>query len=123
MATQKTRSSRSSRSSGGKRGSARKTTATSAAKKTTTARLSASAAMNRVSAKDATTAVLKAAEGPLSVAEIAEKVLATDGVKLDGKTPAATIAAILSVENKKPEGLFVRVEKGKYALRETTPAE
>jgi hypothetical protein len=119
MATQKTRT----RSSGGaKRSSARKTTTS---RKTTTARRSgevAAAAMNRVSAKDATTAVLKAAEGPMSVAEIAEKVLATDGVRLAGKTPAATIAAILSVENKKADGLFVRVEKGKYALRETATA-
>ena len=51
-------------------------------------------------------------------AEIARRVLEVKGVRLAGKTPEATVAAMLAVENKKPDGLFVRVAPGTYALRE-----
>ena len=39
-------------------------------------------------------------------------------MRLAGKTPVATIAAMLAVENRKPDGLFVRVAPGTYTLRE-----
>lgn len=79
---------------------------------------SRTASMERVSAKDAVHDVLKVAGKPLATPEIVTAVLATEGVALKGKTPAATIAAVLSVENGKADGLFVRVEKGTYDLRE-----
>jgi len=43
-----------------------------------------------------------------------------NGVRLAGKTPGATIAAMLAVENQKPDGLFVRTAPGTYTLRERT---
>jgi hypothetical protein len=45
-------------------------------------------------------------------------VLATPGVRLKGATPAATIQAMLAVENKKG-GIFERVEPGVYRLRKS----
>ncbi len=93
-----------------RRRSARKTGP--AAKKTGTATTAATG----VSAKQAIVKVLKR-ESPLATKVIVERVLATRGVKLKGATPAATIAAILSTENKKADGLFVRTDPGMYALR------
>jgi hypothetical protein len=69
-------------------------------------------------AKQAAVEVLGRAGEPLKSAEIAGRVLEVRGVSLAGKTPAATVAAMLAVENKKADGLFVRVAPGTYALRE-----
>jgi hypothetical protein len=88
---------------------------TSSAKATTSAD-----APKRVSAKDAISRVLKKAGEPLKTKDIVERVLATKGVALNGATPAATIAAILSTENKKPDGLVERTEPGTYKLRAKT---
>ena len=49
-------------------------------------------------------------------AEIARRVLDVKGLRLAGKTPAATVAAMLAVENKRPDGLFVRAAPGTYRL-------
>lgn len=73
-------------------------------------------AAKRVTAKSAAVDVLRRAHGPLHQTEIASRVLATTGVKLKGKTPAATIASMLSTENSKPDGLFKRVDKATYEL-------
>ena len=56
--------------------------------------------------------MLRRAGEPLKAAEIARRVMEVKGVKLAGKTPAATVAAMLAVESKKPDGLFVRVAPG-----------
>jgi hypothetical protein len=77
--------------------------------------------VKRVSAKQAAAAVLKRAGEPLKADEIARRVLKMKGVSLQGKTPEATIAAMLSVENKKPDGMFVRTDKATYRLREQAP--
>ena len=69
-------------------------------------------------AKQAAVEVLEHAAEPLKTDEIARRVLEVKGVRLAGKTPGATIAAMLAVENKRPDGLFVRVAPGTYALRE-----
>ena len=71
-------------------------------------------------ARQAAVEVLRRAGEPLKSAEIARRVLEMKGVRLAGKTPAATVAALLAVENKKADGLFVRVAPGLYALREGT---
>ena len=73
-------------------------------------------------AKQATVEVLRRAGEPLKTAEIAKRLLEVKGVSLAGKTPAATIAAMLAVENKKPDGLFVRTAPGMYTLRERSEA-
>jgi HB1/ASXL restriction endonuclease-like protein with HTH domain len=72
----------------------------------------------KVPAKQAAVDVLKKNGGPLHVDELVKRVLDTKGVKLGGKTPGATIAAMLAVENKKADGLFVRTDKATYDLRE-----
>lgn len=69
-------------------------------------------------AKQATVEVLRRAGEPLKAAEIARRVVEAKDVRLAGKTPAATVAAMLAVENGKPDGLFVRVAPGTYGLRE-----
>jgi hypothetical protein len=69
-------------------------------------------------AKQAAVEVLRVAGEPLTSAEVARHVLEMNGVRLAGKTPEATVAAMLAVENKKPDGLFVRVAPGTCTLRD-----
>ena len=71
-------------------------------------------------AKQAAVEVLGRAGEPLKSDEIARRVLEMKGVKLAGKTPAASVAAMLAVENKKSGGLLVRTAPGTYTLREGT---
>ena len=66
---------------------------------------------------------LSEAGEPLKAGEIGRRVLEVEGVKLAGKTPLATIAAILATENKKPDGLFIRTTPGTYGLREQPAAQ
>jgi hypothetical protein len=77
-----------------------------------------SAAGKAISARQAAVLVLREAGEPLKSAEVARRVLAVSGVRLAGRTPEATVAAKLAVENKRPDGLFVRVAPGTYGLRE-----
>lgn len=71
----------------------------------------------KMTAKQAAYDVLRRAGEPLQAGEIGRRVLQVKGVELKGKTPLATIAAILAVENKKPDGLFVRTAPGTYTVR------
>jgi hypothetical protein len=68
----------------------------------------------RTPARQAAVEVLRCAGESLKTAEIARRVLEVKGVSLGGRTPAATVAAMLAVENGKPDGLFVRVATGTY---------
>jgi DNA-binding transcriptional regulator YiaG len=61
--------------------------------------------------------VLRGSRKGKTTKKIVAEVLATDGVVLRGKTPAATIAAILAVEAAKVDGLFERVAPGTFRLR------
>lgn len=70
-----------------------------------------------ISAREAAIRVLKAAGGPLDMKDIVERVLKTKGVKLTGKTPAATIAAIVSSHAKKGK-TFKKVGRARYDLLE-----
>jgi hypothetical protein len=77
-------------------------------------------AAKRVSAKQVAIDVLRAAGEPLKAKEIATRVIASGRCEgLKGKTPEATISAMLAVGSK-PGGPFKRVEKGTYALAEET---
>lgn len=69
------------------------------------------------SARTAAAEVLRRAKHPLKTKEITERVLRRSDVALGGATPEATMAAILSVENLKRNGMFKRVAPGTYALR------
>ena len=78
-------------------------------------------------AKQVAIDILRHADKPLHAKEIATRVLASGRCAgLKGKTPEATIAAMLAVGSK-PGGPFSRVGKGTYTLAEmaaaATPAE
>ena len=79
-------------------------------------------AAKRVSAKQVAIDVLRAADEPLKAKEIAKRVIESGRCSgLKGKTPEATISAMLAVGSK-PGGPFKRVDKGTYTLAATTSA-
>jgi restriction system protein len=79
--------------------------------------------MRGESAKQVTIDVLRAAGEPLHTKEVAKRVIESGRCsRLKGKTPEATIAAILVV-GAKPGGPFKRVEKGTYTIAELAPTE
>jgi HB1, ASXL, restriction endonuclease HTH domain len=77
-------------------------------------------------AKQVAIDVLRKAGEPLHAKEIAKRVLASGRCAgLKGKTPEATISAMLAVGSK-PGGPFTRVDKGTYTVTDTagtTPAK
>ena len=76
-------------------------------------------------AKQVAIDVLRKAGEPLHAKEIAKRVLASGRcARLKGKTPEATISAMLAVGSK-PGGPFKRVGKGTYTLADppATPTE
>jgi HB1, ASXL, restriction endonuclease HTH domain len=76
----------------------------------------------RVSAKQVAIDVLRAADEPLKAKEVAKRVIDSGRCSgLKGKTPEATISAMLAVGSKLG-GPFKRVDKGTYTLAETTSA-
>lgn len=70
-----------------------------------------------VTGKEALVRVLRQAGEPLKTKALVERALKVKGLGLAGKTPDQSLAAVLAVENKKPDGLFVRTAPGTYALR------
>ncbi len=73
-------------------------------------------------AKQVAIDVLRKADEPLHAKEIAKRVLASGRcTSLNGKTPEATISAMLAVGSK-PGGPFKRVDKGTYTLAEAPTA-
>jgi hypothetical protein len=71
------------------------------------------------SAKQVAIDVLRKAGQPLRASEIAKRVLASRRCAgLKGKTPEATISAMLAVGSK-PGGPFARVDKGTYTLADS----
>ena len=76
-------------------------------------------ATKQTSAKQVAVDVLRKAGEPLHAKEIAKRVLASGRCAgLKGKTPEATISAMLAVGSK-PGGPFTRVDKGTYTLADT----
>jgi hypothetical protein len=76
------------------------------------------------SAKQVAIDVLRAAAGPLKAKEVAKRVIDSGHCSgLKGKTPEATISAMLAVGST-PGGPFKRVDKGTYTLADasTPPA-
>lgn len=68
--------------------------------------------------KQAAADILRREGRELSVAEIADRMLQIENLRLTGKTPKATISAQLYVEAKKPDGIFELVRRGTFRLRE-----
>ena len=80
------------------------------------------AASKGESAKQVATDILRKAGEPLPAKEVAKRVLASGRCAgLKGKTPEATISAMLAVGSK-PGGPFARVDKGTYTLADTRSA-
>jgi len=72
------------------------------------------------SAKQVAIDVLRTAGQPLQAREIAKRVISSGRCAgLKGKTPEATISAMLAVGSK-PGGPFARVDKGTYTLADST---
>jgi hypothetical protein len=72
------------------------------------------------SAKQVAIDVLRAAAGPLKAKEVAKRVIDSGRCAgLKGKTPEATISAMLAVGSK-PGGPFKRVDKGTYTLADAS---
>jgi hypothetical protein len=81
-----------------------------------------SASKKDASAKQVAIDVLRHAREPLRASEIAKRVLASGRCAgLKGKTPEATISAMLAVGSK-PGGPFKRVDKGTYSLADAPTA-
>jgi hypothetical protein len=77
------------------------------------------ATTKRASAREVAINVLRTAGEPFLASEIAKRVLASGRCAgLKGKTPEATISAMLAVGSK-PGGPFTRVDKGTYTLADT----
>jgi HB1, ASXL, restriction endonuclease HTH domain len=73
-------------------------------------------------AKQVAIDILRKADQPLHAKEVAKRVLASGRCAgLKGKTPEATISAMLAVGSK-PGGPFTRVDKGTYTLADTGSA-
>jgi HB1/ASXL restriction endonuclease-like protein with HTH domain len=71
------------------------------------------------SAKQVAIDVLRAADGPLKAKEVAKRVIDSGRCSgLKGKTPEATISAMLAVGSKSG-GPFKRVGKGTYTLADS----
>lgn len=68
----------------------------------------------RVSAKEAAIEILGKQEKPMPVNDLAEQIMATPGVKLEGKTPKATIRKTLDRSDD-----FERTAPGMYRLGAT----
>lgn len=74
--------------------------------------------------KPKTLSAIKAAEEilrkegkPLHVKELTQRILAMPNTKLGGKTPDATVGAILAVDSKKTGSIFRRTKPGTYTIR------
>lgn len=72
---------------------------------------------------DAAEAILKATGQPLHYQEITQKAIDQELIQTQGKTPAATVNAVISVDIKKKgeASRFVRVKPGVFGLREFIP--
>ena len=73
-------------------------------------------------AKQVAIDLLREAGEPLHAKEIAKRVIESGRTRLKGKTPEATISAMLAVGSK-PGGPFKRVGKGTYAVADEAPSQ
>ena len=64
--------------------------------------------------KQAIKAAMKGKRKPMTVAEIAEAAIPLSNLR--GATPKQVIYSVLYSENKRPDGLVVRVEAGTFQL-------
>lgn len=70
---------------------------------------------DKLTTREAIAAVLAGSRKPMTVTQIADAAIPMTALK--GATPKQTVYSILYGENKKPDGAFVRVNKGTFKLR------
>ncbi len=71
----------------------------------------------KVSARETAIAIIRRSRKPVEVKTVIAKTLATPGVNLGGKTPEATVAAMIYVEAAKEDGQIVKVGRGLVEAR------
>jgi HB1, ASXL, restriction endonuclease HTH domain len=64
------------------------------------------------STREVAIGIIHRARGPIEVSKVVKKVLATEGVELKGKTPEATVSAMIYTEAKKEDGAIRKVGRG-----------
>ena len=72
---------------------------------------------NTMSMKDAAEKILQDAGGPLKADVITQRALDEGLIATKGKTPKATMQAVLSTETAKGSERFVRTKPGTYGLK------
>jgi hypothetical protein len=77
-------------------------------------------APTKLTAKQAIQKVLEDTRKPMDVPEIIAA--AVPLTSLSGKTPGQTIYSVLYAENRKKDGAFKRVGRGRFALRKGKPS-
>jgi hypothetical protein len=70
---------------------------------------------SKLSTKAAITQVLSGSKKLMTVTQIADAAIPLTA--LAGKTPKQTVYSILYAENKKPDGLWQRTDRGTFTLR------
>lgn len=72
---------------------------------------------NKLSFKKAAKKILEELQEPLTAKEITNLSFEKEIIETEGKTPAATMAAILYTDLKKKDSIFKKVGRGKFALK------
>lgn len=106
-----------------RKASTRKTTRKATTRKATggrktTARKTTTSSVKKISSLAAAETVLKRAGGPLHVNEITKRILAMPNTGLKGKTPTASVGAMLAVNSKKRGSIFKRTAPSTYTVKE-----
>ena len=71
----------------------------------------------KVSARETAIAIIKRSRKPIAVKTVVAKVLTTPGIELKGKTPEATISAMIYTEAKKEDGAIRKAGRGLVEAR------
>lgn len=66
--------------------------------------------------KEAALKILSTVSGPVEASEITRLALQQNLLATSGKTPENTMAAMLYMEAKRPNGLFLQAEVGAYHI-------
>jgi hypothetical protein len=75
------------------------------------------AAPKPVTGREALKRVLEKNDAPMKTADLMKAAIKVRGIRLKGRTPEQTLAAILAVDAKQSEGDFVRTAPGTYGRR------
>lgn len=71
----------------------------------------------KLSMREAAEKLLTENKGPMKAVAITDTALEKGLIKTSGKTPAATMQAILGIDAKKKDATFIRTAPGTYGLK------